>query len=249
MEMYGVEREDLYNRANMARQYAQDDYNKYLDEWNQWNTNRNFDYGVYRDSVEDQRYADELAYEREQDALAQNASGTTKPNLTAAQTLTAIKNGVINDTTMSAYEYYFGEPYGGTTNTTDTGKKTGGSYNNGSLTTAQVKQLQKTLGVTADGLWGENSKKAAGGLSADEAWEKYGNTDNTVTVNDYWLGDGTTVGGKTSFSYDEDEGIFVWNGKTYNSVKELQNALNAADLSDSEEAEIKRKMSLYGFDA
>lgn len=55
-----------------------------------------------------------------------------------------------------------------------TPKKTpGGGYNNGSLTTSQVKQLQKYLGVTADGLWGSKSSAAAGGLSANQAWEKY----------------------------------------------------------------------------
>ena len=47
-------------------------------------------------------------------------------------------------------------------------------YNNGSLTTAQVKQLQNKLGVTADGKWGRKSSTAAGGLTADEAWAKYG---------------------------------------------------------------------------
>ncbi len=45
-----------------------------------------------------------------------------------------------------------------------------GGYNNGSLTTAQVKQLQQALGVTEDGLWGSQSKQAAGGLTADQAW-------------------------------------------------------------------------------
>lgn len=251
MEMYGVELNDLYDRANMARQYAQDDYNRYVDDWNRWADDRNFAYNAYRDRVEDQRYEDQLAYERQQDALAtqQNSIGTTKPNLTAAQTLNAIKNGVINDTTMSAYEYYFGEPYGGTTGTVDTGKQTGGgSYNNGSLTTAQVKQLQKKLGVTADGMWGAKSKKAAGGLSADEAWKKFGNTvNNTVTGNDYWLGNGTTVGGKTSVSFDEDEGIFTWNGKNYNSITSMLNDIENANLTDSEMSTLKKKLSMYGF--
>ena len=50
-------------------------------------------------------------------------------------------------------------------------------YNNGSLTTAQVKQLQKKLGVTADGKWGRKSSTAAKGLTADEAWAKYGGYD------------------------------------------------------------------------
>lgn len=70
MEMYGVEMDDLYNRANMARQYAQDDYNKYLDEWNQWNTNRNFNYGAYRDSVTDQQWQKQFDYNANRDSIA-----------------------------------------------------------------------------------------------------------------------------------------------------------------------------------
>ena len=36
-----------------------------------------------------------------------------------------------------------------------------------------MKQLQKYYGVSQDGKWGANSKKAAGGLTADQAWAKY----------------------------------------------------------------------------
>lgn len=50
---------------------------------------------------------------------------------------------------------------------------TGGGYNNGSLISSQVQELQKALGVTADGLWGSNSKAAAGGMTADQAWVEY----------------------------------------------------------------------------
>lgn len=54
-----------------------------------------------------------------------------------------------------------------------TQRKTGGGYNNGGLTNQQIKQMQQALGVTADGLWGSNSSRAAGGLTADEAWAAY----------------------------------------------------------------------------
>lgn len=40
------------------------DYSRYLDSLSQWNTDRNFNYGVYRDQVNDQRYEDELAYDK-----------------------------------------------------------------------------------------------------------------------------------------------------------------------------------------
>lgn len=54
-----------------------------------------------------------------------------------------------------------------------TRRNTGGGYNNGSLTSSQVMELQKALGVTADGLWGSNSSAAASGMTADQAWAAY----------------------------------------------------------------------------
>lgn len=171
-QMYSSDRSDLLDKANMYRQLGQDDYDKYLDDLGQWNTDRNFQYGVYRDSVEDQRYADETAWEREQygNTQAENqklaaqdriaaylaadgkiadldqdliaASGLTtseliaqenyyakqnaqkakstssgsfsssgKPKLTAAQVLKALEDGIVNDTTKAAYEYYYGQPW------------------------------------------------------------------------------------------------------------------------------------------
>ena len=53
------------------------------------------------------------------------------------------------------------------------GGKGGSGYDNGGLTSAQIKELQKALGVTADGKYGPKSSKAAGGLSAEEAYKKY----------------------------------------------------------------------------
>ena len=114
------------------------------------------------------------------------ATTAAKPILTASQVQAALKNGIVTDDVISAFDYYYGQGsydalYGtgklkaGTTGTAKTGSKRSGksSYSNGSLTNEQVKQLQKYYGVTADGKWGTNSKKAAGGLTADKAWAKY----------------------------------------------------------------------------
>lgn len=46
-------------------------------------------------------------------------------------------------------------------------------YNNGGLTSEQVRRLQEYYGVEQDGMWGSDSEKAADGLSADAAWEAY----------------------------------------------------------------------------
>ena len=53
------------------------------------------------------------------------------------------------------------------------GSFSGGGVNNGSLTPEQVMLLQTALGVTADGQYGDQSRGAAGGLTAEEAYERY----------------------------------------------------------------------------
>ena len=111
-------------------------------------------------------------------------STVVKPTLTASQVHSALKNGIVTDDVISAFDYYYGQgaydslygtgklTAGGSSGGGGTGKKKG-SYSNGSLTNEQVKQLQKYYGVSQDGKWGTNSKKAAGGLTADQAWAKY----------------------------------------------------------------------------
>ena len=111
-------------------------------------------------------------------------STVVKPTLTASQVQSALKNGIVTDDVISAFDYYYGQgaydslygtgklTSGGSSGGDSTGKKKG-SYSNGSLTNQQVKQLQKYFGVSQDGKWGANSKKAAGGLTADQAWAKY----------------------------------------------------------------------------
>lgn len=46
-----------------------------------------------------------------------SGTGTVKPTLTAAQTLEALKNGIVNETTLAAYRSYFGEDWKGTEQT------------------------------------------------------------------------------------------------------------------------------------
>ena len=88
---------------------------------------------------------------------ASTATTVTKPNLSASQVQSALKNGIVTDDVISAFDYYYGQGaydslYGtgkltaGTTGTAKTGSKSSGkrSYSNGKLTNEQVKQLQKS---------------------------------------------------------------------------------------------------------
>lgn len=85
----------------------------------------------------------------------------------------------------------------------ETQKPAAPSYDNGSLTTAQVKELQRWYGVGADGQWGAGSKKAAGGRTADEAWAYYQSNKQTTTPDKPSGGNG----GSTTPSKPSDDNI------------------------------------------
>ncbi|WP_312614292.1 hypothetical protein [Oscillibacter sp.] len=98
--------------------------------------------------------------------------------------------------------------------TTGTGGTSGG-YSNGSLTTAQVQQLQKKLGVTADGKWGSASSAKAGGLTAEQAWAKYG---------------GNTMSDAARSIYNR----LTHAGNGYKTASEVADAIEKANISSAE---------------
>ena len=125
---------------------------------------------------------------------------TVKPSLTASQAYTAYKNGIRTDEVMTAMQHYYGiggsssgasggtysggtSGKTGTTTTTPSKTTTTGkvSYDNGGLTSTQIKQLQRDMNkylpagqkIAVDGYWGPATKAAAGGATAKDyyyAW-------------------------------------------------------------------------------
>lgn len=80
--------------------------------------------------------------------------------------------GAVKDAAKNvAQGSYSGGSYGGSYGSSS--GSSGSGYNNGGLSADQVRQMQEYYGTTADGLWGANSKAAAGGMSAAEAWNAY----------------------------------------------------------------------------
>ena len=80
--------------------------------------------------------------------------------------------GAVKDAAKNvAQGSYSGGSYGGSSGSS--GGYSGSGYNIGGLSADQVRQMQEYYGTTADGLWGANSKAAAGGMSAAEAWNAY----------------------------------------------------------------------------
>ena len=75
--------------------------------------------------------------------------------------------GAVKDAAKNVAQGNYGGSFG------SSGGYSGSGYNNGGLSADQVRQMQEYYGTTADGLWGANSKAAAGGMSAAEAWNAY----------------------------------------------------------------------------
>lgn len=66
-QMYAGERSDLLENLRLAQDRADTEYQRYLDELNQYNLDRNFNYQAGRDQVSDSRYTEELEYSRGQE--------------------------------------------------------------------------------------------------------------------------------------------------------------------------------------
>ena len=97
------------------------------------------------------------------------------------------------------------------------------SYDNGLLTASQVKEMQGYFGFSQDGFWNSDDKKATG-LTANKAWEQY------VTASQFLGNTKPENSSLDTISFYEDEGVFVWNGTAYTSLKALESAIKKADL-------------------
>lgn len=140
------------------------DYGRFMDRIN---------LGIQRDETEYQRGQQEQALAQAQVDAILSAGGTPSAELIGASGYTneyvqaledAYRKAEAERTSASS-----GSGSGGSSRVTSGGGGTG--YNNGGLTTSQIIQMQEALGVTADGKWGPATQAAAGGLSADAAWE------------------------------------------------------------------------------
>ena len=100
------------------------------------------------------------------------SSGSSGSGGNLAGSVSGAIAGAVKDAAKNvAQGNYSGGSYGGSSGSS--GGYSGSGYNNGGLSADQIRQMQEYYGTTADGLWGANSKAAAGGMSAAEAWNAY----------------------------------------------------------------------------
>lgn len=81
-------------------------------------------------------------------------------------------------------------------------KPSGGGYDNGGLSTEQIKALQRAIGADPDGLYGSQSKAAAGGLSAKEAYNKYVGGSSKSSGSSAQVAYNNSVGKAAASNYD-----------------------------------------------
>lgn len=177
---------DQLTQYNTDRNFAYDtylgDFNILQGQLSSLQGQDDVDYGRFMDRINLGIQQDETEYQRgqQEQALAQaqvdailSAGGTPSAELIGASGYTneyvqaledAYRKAEAERTSASS-----GSGSSGSGRVTSGGGGTG--YNNGGLTTSQIIQMQEALGVTADGKWGPATQAAAGGLSADAAWE------------------------------------------------------------------------------
>lgn len=182
LDKYSREGQELYNQYAMLGDAEDKDYGRHRDSVTDWLTERDylagrydsergFDYSKYTDGRDFAygQYADDKSYAYNEhrnaieDALRREEFNYQKD-----------RDKISDEQWQKQYDAVYGDK-GTTTTTTEPTKNSDnrGKYNNGNLTIDQVKALQKALGVEADGLFGDGSKKAAGGLSAEDAYNKF----------------------------------------------------------------------------
>lgn len=164
--MYQQEGDNMRSKLGVLSGLDDTDYNRYRDSVGDYYADLDYYYNKYNDmsQADYNRYLNDVSawendraywYSKSQDEQSQ-ANWQAEFDLAASQAKKSSGSG--------------------------SGSSSSGSgYDNGSLTAAQVKQLQSLLGVAADGKWGSKSRSSAGGLSADAAWAKYFGGSNSGT--------------------------------------------------------------------
>lgn len=246
-------------RANLEMLVAleQGDYAKYADLLAQYNTDRSFDYGVHRDNISDERYNNEWNYSVGRDQIADKRyEDETAYNRETYKDEAEYNRALAKAQTLAAGGDFSGYKALGYTDQEIAGLKS--AYNKAQASTRSGKS-GGTSGTSGDVY---SQMYNAGVRSYDDAyaWLRaagYGTTDanryanglvNKIKSGDFESSGDSGNGGKTSLDWDQDEGIFTWNGKQYNSVTSLAAAIDSAGLSDEEKRTVERKFKLFGFD-
>lgn len=234
LDEYNMKLKDL----NAVNQQEQLDYAKYLDRLGQFNTDRGFAYQNYADDYDrlrsqlaDVQGQDQIDYARYLDEASRQQTAQDSIRGQVDAILAAGGSPSANLVSESGYssEYVKALEDAYRKQEAEKAAKKSGSGGGGTMSLTTAKAMAKEGQFTDTVL---NTLRKAG-FTDDYIAQVYGYT-----------GFGT---GRDKLGYDEDEGIFTWNGRRYNSPEALAEDLDRANLTDAEKATISRRLKASGF--
>ena len=234
LDEYNMKLKDL----NTVNQQEQLDYAKYLDRLGQFNTDRGFAYQNYADDYDrlrsqlaDVQGQDQIDYARYLDEASRRQTAQDSIRSQVDAILAAGGSPSANLVSESGYssEYVKALEDAYRKQEAEKAAKKSGSGVGGTMSLTTAKAMAKEGQFTDTVL---NTLRKAG-FTDDYIAQVYGYT-----------GFGT---GRDKLGYDEDEGIFTWNGRRYNSPEALAEDLDRANLTDAEKATISRRLKASGF--
>lgn len=234
LDEYNMKLKDL----NTVNQQEQLDYAKYLDRLGQFNTDRGFAYQNYADDYDrlrsqlaDVQGQDQIDYARYLDEASRRQTAQDSIRSQVDAILAAGGSPSANLVSESGYssEYVKALEDAYRKQEAEKAAKKSGSGGGGAMSLTTAKAMAKEGQFTDTVL---NTLRKAG-FTDDYIAQVYGYT-----------GFGT---GRDKLGYDEDEGIFTWNGRRYNSPEALAEDLDRANLTDAEKATISRRLKASGF--
>lgn len=234
LDEYNMKLKDL----NAVNQQEQLDYAKYLDRLGQFNTDRSFAYQNYADDYDrlrsqlaDVQGQDQIDYARYLDEASRQQTAQDSIRSQVDAILAAGGSPSANLVSESGYssEYVKALEDAYRKQEAEKAAKKSGSGGGGTMSLTTAKAMAKEGQFTDTVL---NTLRKAG-FTDDYIAQVYGYT-----------GFGT---GRDKLGYDEDEGIFTWNGRRYNSPEALAEDLDRANLTDAEKATISRRLKASGF--
>ena len=234
LDEYNMKLKDL----NTVNQQEQLDYARYLDRLGQFNTDRGFAYQNYADDYDrlrsqlaDVQGQDQIDYARYLDEASRRQTAQDSIRSQVDAILAAGGSPSANLVSESGYssEYVKALEDAYRKQEAEKAAKKSGSGGGGTMSLTTAKAMAKEGQFTDTVL---NTLRKAG-FTDDYIARVYGYT-----------GFGT---GRDKLGYDEDEGIFTWNGRRYNSPEALAEDLDRANLTDAEKATISRRLKASGF--
>lgn len=234
LDEYNMKLKDL----NTVNQQEQLDYAKYLDRLGQFNTDRGFAYQNYADDYDrlrsqlaDVQGQDQIDYARYLDEASRRQTAQDSIRSQVDAILAAGGSPSANLVSESGYssEYVKALEDAYRKQEVEKAVKKSGSGGGGTMSLTTAKAMAKEGQFTDTVL---NTLRKAG-FTDDYIAQVYGYT-----------GFGT---GRDKLGYDEDEGIFTWNGRRYNSPEALAEDLDRANLTNAEKATISRRLKASGF--